>query len=89
MNLASIALDGLRKAELKLEKSGRELARLPAPSGGDPEAQEGDEVRMSGPAANLSASMIGLIEARQMYEANRKLISAEDELAKHTIDLIG
>jgi flagellar basal body rod protein FlgC len=85
MNLASIALDGLRKAELKLEKSGRELARLPGP----PVAEAGDEAVVSEPAASLSASMTGLIEARQMYEANLKLISAEDELSKHTIDLIG
>jgi flagellar basal body rod protein FlgC len=85
MNLASIALDGLRKAELKLEKSGRELARLPGP----PVAEPGDEAVVSEPAASLSASMTGLIEARQMYEANLKLISAEDELSKHTIDLIG
>jgi flagellar basal body rod protein FlgC len=78
MNLTSIALEGLRKAEQKLEKSGRELARQPVAA----EAEAEDRV-------NWSDSMAGLIEARHLYEANLRLVSAEDELCKHTIDLIG
>lgn len=75
MNLSSIGLSGLRRAEEKLEKSGRELARIAEP------ASEDD--------VTLSDSMVGLLEAQRLYEANLKLISADDELTKHTIDLIG
>ncbi len=81
MNLTPIGLDGLKRAEEKLERTAKELARLPL-SAGAPELGGADEV-------SLSDSMVALLEARHSYEANLKLISTEDELTERTIDLLG
>lgn len=81
MNLTPIGLDGLKRAEEKLERTAKELARLPL-SAGLAELGGADEV-------SLSDSMVALLEARHSYEANLKLISTEDELTERTIDLLG
>jgi len=89
MNLTPIGLDGLKRAEEKLEKTAKELSRLPlsvnlsdASEAAAAPAAPGDEV-------SLSDSMVALLEARHSYEANLKLIETSDELTEHAIDLIG
>jgi hypothetical protein len=81
MNLTPIGLDGLKRAEEKLERTAKDLARFPSLSDAGT-STTGDEV-------SLSDSIVALLEARNSYEANLKLISTEDELTRHTIDLFG
>lgn len=81
MNLTSIGLEGLKRAEEKLERTAKDLGRLPL-SASAGEGAASDEV-------SLSDSMVSLLEVRHSYEANLKLISTEDELAEHMIDLLG
>jgi len=81
MNLTPIGLDGLKRAEEKLERAAKDLSRLPL-SADAGQLEAADEV-------SLSDSMVALLEARHSYEANLKLISADDELTRHTIDLLG
>jgi flagellar basal body rod protein FlgC len=80
MNLTPIGLDGLKRAEEKLERTAKELARMPLSAGAEGTAAA-DEV-------SLSDSMVSLLEARHSYEANLKLIGIEDELARNAIDLL-
>jgi len=80
MNVSSIGLSALRRAEEKLEKGAREVTRVTAGVAAEGGAEDG---------VSLSDSMAGLLEAQRIYEANLKLISDEDDLTKHTIDLIG
>lgn len=81
MNLTPIGLDGLKRAEEKLERTAKDLARLPL-SVDAAQTAAADEV-------SLSDSMVALLEARHSYEANLKLISTEDELTGHAIDILG
>lgn len=79
MSLTPIGLEGLRRAEEKLEKTARELARLPLSA-----SDEAAEDRVS-----LSDSMIALLEARHSYEANLRMIETDEELTGRLIDLTG
>lgn len=79
MSLTPIGLEGLRRAEAKLEKTARELARLPL-SASDGAAAD---------RVSLSDSMIALLEARHSYEANLRMIETDEELTGRLIDLTG
>ncbi|MCC6292034.1 MAG: hypothetical protein IT164_05255 [Bryobacterales bacterium] len=79
MSLTPIGLEGLRRAEEKLEKTARELARLPMSAS---DGAAADQV-------SLSDSMIALLEARHSYEANLRMIETDEELTGRLIDLTG
>ena len=81
MNLTPIGPDGLKRTEEQLEKTARDLARTALPANSEAMGAA-DEV-------SLSDSMVALLEARNSYEANLKLIAAEDELTRHVIDILG
>ena len=81
MNLTPLGLDGLKRAEEKLERTAKDLPRLPF-SVDSADLAAADEV-------NLSDSMVALLEARHSYEANLKLIATEDKLTEHAVDILG
>jgi flagellar basal body rod protein FlgG len=89
MNLTPIGLDGLKRAEDKLEKAAKELSRLPLSAGLSDASGAAAVPTALADEVSLSDSMVALLEARHSYEANLKLIETSDELTAHAIDLIG
>lgn len=89
MNLTPIGLDGLKRAEEKLEKAAKELSRLPLSAGLSDASDAAAVPTALADEVSLSDSMVALLEARHSYEANLKLIETSDELTAHAIDLIG
>ena len=75
--VAAKALEGLDRAEAKLEKAVERLASLPlsvdAPI---------DEV-------SLSDEVVNLIHARNGYEASLKALKTVNEVEGHLIDILG
>jgi flagellar hook-associated protein FlgK len=71
------ALEGLSRAENRIEKTASHLAHLPSNL-----VPHHDEV-------NLSEEMVNLILAARSYEANLKSIETASELEQHLIDLLG
>ena len=79
MQIAAVssALDGMSRAETQLNKAASDIARFPVASSG-----EGDIV-------DLSASMLALIESRNNFEANTKVLKVADEMSRDLISLLG
>lgn len=74
----SSALQGLERAQQKLERVAKRIAQ----SGVSPAStQEGD-------AVDLSASMVEVIEAVNLYKANANMIKTEDEMTKRVLDIL-
>lgn len=73
----SSALEGMSRAETQLNKAASDIARLPVASsaGGD--------------IVDLSASMLALIESRNSFEANTKVLKVADEMNRDLIRLFG
>lgn len=69
------ALDGLNRAEAKLEKTTERLARV-----ADPASSPVDEV-------NLTDEVVNLLQAKNSYEANLKSLETANEMQKHLIDV--
>ena len=85
MDAISAALDGLRSAEEMLDASARRIARFPgtALAGGTVDAEAALDV------VDLSAAVVGLLEARNAYSANIKVLEATMDLRKNLIDVLG
>lgn len=90
MELQSIGLAGLEKAQERLAATAKKLsagyAGLQAygASGG----AEGPNVG-TGDTVDLSAAAVELLTARQSAEANLKIVETANELAARTIDILG
>jgi flagellar hook protein FlgE len=76
---ASFALEGMNRAETRLEGVAKRLASLGASS--DPAAAV-DTV-------DVAAEMVGLIEARNNFEVNTKVVHTSDEMTKRLLDVLG
>ena len=78
-NLAiTAALEGLDRAQTKLDRTAERIATLPASADGLGQ----DEV-------DLSEEAVNLILARNAYEANLATIKTADEMTTHLIDTLG
>lgn len=78
MNIQASGLEGLRRAEARLEEAGRRLAKpasLAEPSQAD--------------SVSLSENAVQILEAVNTYEANLRLIATGNEIDKKTLDLLG
>jgi flagellar hook protein FlgE len=78
MNLSAIALQGLHQAGARLESAGSKIASLAASS---PGAANQDTV-------DLSAAVVALLSAKNLYSANLRTVKTADEILKTSIDLI-
>jgi flagellar hook protein FlgE len=78
MNLSAIALQGLHQAGARLESAGSQIASLAASS---PGAANQDTV-------DLSAAVVALVSAKNLYSANLRSVKTADEILKTSIDLI-
>lgn len=78
VDVTSVALQGLDRAQQKVEKVARRLAKA-----ADPETASS-----AGDTVDLATNAVDLIEAVNLYQANLKMVRAEDELTKRTLDLL-
>jgi hypothetical protein len=96
MEVQSIGLAGLQKAQEKLAAVAKRLSGgLAAPSGDAASAGALSAGAASvGPVSvadsvDLSAEMVALLEAKVATQANLKLVESANELASQTIDILG
>ena len=78
MDILQSGLDGLRRAETNLEKTAARVARLTTALTGEPH----DYV-------DLSTEAISLMETRQAFRADLRLIETADDLTEYTLDILG
>lgn len=70
------ALDGLARSQSQLNQAAFEIARAPAALPG------GDSV-------DLSSAAVALLQARNSFDANTKVIKIADQLDKILLDMVG
>ena len=70
------ALEGLSRAEAQFNTAASQMARTPPPP---PQADSVD----------LSAAAVALLESRNSFEANTKMIKTADEMEKSLLDTLG
>jgi len=78
MTVFDVALGGLHQAEAKLETAASRLARLPVSL----------ELAKPEDVVDLSAEMVALLEARNSYQINSRVIGSADELARDLLELL-
>jgi flagellar hook protein FlgE len=77
MDAISSALSGLNAAESKLDQTARRLSQIGAV----------DNVPTD--SVDLASEMVNLMTAKLQFQANLKSLEAGNEMAKHTIDILG
>jgi flagellar hook protein FlgE len=77
MDAISSALSGLNAAESKLDQTARRLSQIGAV----------DNVPTD--TVDLASEMVNLMTAKLQFQANLKSLEAGNEMAKHTIDILG
>ena len=77
MDISNVALDGLHRAEVKLEKAATRIASFRADSSGGANTDTVD----------LSAEMVAVMSARNEFSANLKSLETAGEEQKSLIDL--
>ena len=78
MDISNVALDGLHRAEVKLEKAATRIASFGADSSGGPKTDTVD----------LSAEMVALMSAKTEFSANLKTLEAAGQEQKSLIHLM-
>jgi len=68
------ALQGLDRAQQKLERAARRIAESTMPPAGD--------------SSDLNTSMVDVIEAVNLYKANANMVKAEDEMTKRVLNIL-
>ena len=77
MDITSTAIEGLNRAEEKLQSVATKLARVSSADS----AQPNDLV-------DLSAAAVAMIEARNEHAVNVKVIETAEEMSKHILDVL-
>ena len=73
----SSALEGMSRAEVQLNKAAGDIARAPVVAS----SQGGDIL-------DLSASMVALLQSRNSFDANTKVLKVADELSKDLLSIV-
>ena len=71
----SVPLAGMKQAEESLQKTASRLA--------------GAGVAGAGDTVDLSAEMVALIEARNEFAVNTKVVRTEDQMTKSLLNILG
>jgi hypothetical protein len=71
------ALQGLARSEAQFNVTADRIARLPLSTAG------------AGDSVDLSAAAVALLQARNNFEANTKLIKVADQMEQALLDAIG
>jgi hypothetical protein len=82
MELQSMGLAGLEKAQEKLQQSAKRLAAATGYGASDRPAGSPSDV------VDLSAEMVALSQASLMSEVNLKVVETANELSSRTIDIL-
>ena len=77
MQIFATALQGLNAAETKLDQTAGRISRASADLG------------TASDSVDLSTEMVNLMTAQRDYAANLKSLEAGNEIAKHTLDIVG
>jgi flagellar hook protein FlgE len=77
MDITSTAIEGLNRAEEKLQSVATKLARSPIAESGQPK----DTV-------DLSAAAVEMMDARNKHAVNVKVIETAEEMSKHLLDIL-
>lgn len=77
MSAIQSALEGMHQAETQLDQTAGRIARLPF----SPATPQTDTV-------DLSTDMVNLLEARNNFAANTKVVHVADEIQKSTISIL-
>ncbi len=78
MDIRQAGLEGLRRAEVSLQKTAARVAQISTALTGEPH----DYI-------DLSTEAVALIETRHAAQANIQLIETADELTESTLDILG
>lgn len=70
----SSALEGMSRAQAQLNRAASDIARAPA---------EGQDT------VDLSAAMVALLESRNNFEANTKMLKTVDEMDRSLLNIVG
>jgi len=79
MRVFDVALEGLNQAEAVLERTAARLARLPLTLE-QPAPQD---------CVDLSAEMVALLEARNLFQVNTRVLRTADEMSRGLLDVLG
>ncbi len=88
MQILAAALEGLQKAEGKLDQTASRLSNLGALTNSAP-AQPTPATPAPTDAVDLSTEMLNLITARTEYDVNLKSLQTGEQMVKHTLDILG
>ena len=70
----SSALEGMSRAEAQLNRAASDIARAPV---------EGEDT------VDLSAAIVALLESRNNFEANTKMLKTVDEMDRSLLNIVG
>ncbi len=76
MEILATALQGLNRAEAKVDQAAARISQAAAPQGA------------TGDSVDLAHEMVSLAVGKEEYQANLKALQTADELTKHTIDIL-
>ena len=79
----SSALEGMSRAETQLNQAAGDIARSTTVD------VTPVVPRVSGDIVDLSAPMVSLLQARNSFDANSKVIKVADEMQKSLLDVVG
>jgi len=79
VRVVDAALDGLSQAQVMLEGTASRLARLPIAL----------EQRAPQDGVDLSAEMAALLEARNLFHINTRVLRTAFEMDEHLLDVLG
>jgi hypothetical protein len=79
----SSALEGMSRAETQLNQAAGEIARSTAVHA-TPVVPS-----VNGDIVDLSAPMVSLLQSRNSFDANTKVIKVADEMQKSLLDVVG
>jgi flagellar basal body rod protein FlgC len=77
MDAISAALSGLNAAESRLDQTAKRLSQI------------GVVNNVPTDSVDLASEMVNLMTAKLQFEANLKSLETGNEMAKHTIDILG
>jgi hypothetical protein len=72
----SAALEGLSRSEMQFDQAASSIARTPV-------AAQGQD------AVDLSAAAVALLQARNNFEANTKMIKVADQMEQMLLNVLG
>jgi flagellar hook-associated protein FlgK len=73
MEILPIALSGLAAAQQRVESTARRIAQPDVP----------------GDTLELSSAMVALLDAKNQFAANTKVVQTAGEMQKHLLDMLG